>query len=348
MGKVTECDIENAALRELKRAYGQANRELFADRLRMSSLSLHEGRSRLGYWDSATRTISISRQLVLYDPWYRVLCVLKHEMLHQHIEETLHQPDQQPHGPLFKKIAKELCLESFEEAGLEAAASDGPVLGKIRKLMSLAQSCNPHEADAAMKRAEHLMLKWNIDEAARLESHRYTLRQLGSPGRITMAQKLISAILRDHFFVEILWVNSFDPVKDRHGRVLEICGHRENIEVADYVYHFLQNTAERLWLSYRKENPEANRNNFICGLYNGFHEKLDLQKTEEAEYGLVWLGDPELKSYFARRHPRKRKLGSSAVLHCQESLEAGRQSGLTLVLRRGIVEKSGRGHLLEG
>jgi hypothetical protein len=52
-------------------------------------VALSDSERRLGEWNRAQRTISISRRLVVQQPWGVVREVLKHEMAHQYVFEIL-------------------------------------------------------------------------------------------------------------------------------------------------------------------------------------------------------------------------------------------------------------------
>jgi hypothetical protein len=70
--------------------------------------SLVASRSRLGRWIESTRTLEISRPLVLEQPWGIVVEVLKHEMAHQYVSEVLGERHETAHGPNFRPVVQRL------------------------------------------------------------------------------------------------------------------------------------------------------------------------------------------------------------------------------------------------
>src|SRR5262249_52138763 len=76
-------ELEAALVRELRSSYAQLNASFFKRKLVAPSIELSDAASRLGRWIAESRTIEISRPLVLEQPWGVVIEVLKHEMAHQ-------------------------------------------------------------------------------------------------------------------------------------------------------------------------------------------------------------------------------------------------------------------------
>lgn len=342
--------VERAVLRELLHSWHEFNRELFEGRLGAPVLRTHRGRSLLGQWRAEERTISISLDFILEDPWLRVLTVLKHEMAHQFINEGLGVVDAADHGPLFRRICEQKNLESDEEVGLGAgkAAPEARIVELVRKLLSLAGSPNRHEAESAMRKAGEMMLRWNIESLAADRGRRFMVAQLGSAkGRIGIAEKRLSRILQDFFFVEAIWVGSYDARRGKRGRVLEICGTPENVEIADYVHHYLMRVGDMHWREYRRANPDSDRRNYIYGLMVGFHEKLEAERGLIREStAIVWKGDPLLEKYFRKRHPRTRAMAASTLALCRRSMEEGKKRGRTVVIHKGIEKAADAGRML--
>jgi Protein of unknown function (DUF2786)/SprT-like family len=307
-------ELERALLLQLAAAWHEVNQNHFRGRLRKPVFSLSDTERRLGVWDSAARSIALSRTLVLERPWGVVREVLKHEMAHQFVDEVLEIRGQTAHGPAFESVCRE-------------------------RLLALAESPNAHEAEAAMKVAQRLMLQHNIAGAVAAAREGYTFRQLGEPsGRIQAAEHVLAGILSRHFFVEAIWVSSFLVREGRGGRVLELCGTRSNLDVAAYVHGFLLETAERLWLAHRRARGlrgNAERRRFRLGVMIGFNEKLKSGAEENRREGLIWVGDPALASYLANRYPR-RTSGAGIGIRATESYEEGRRAGRTIVLHRPV------------
>ena len=145
-------------------------------------------RRRLGEWDPVKREIALGRPFVMDHPWHAVRDVLHHEMAHQLAHEMLGGLRETPHGPAFQKACRLLRIEPDATGRYETIenASDGgasdAVLIKIKKLFALAESPNPHEAEAAMLKAHQLIARYNIDLLA-LNQNRRFVSMLGGTAR---------------------------------------------------------------------------------------------------------------------------------------------------------------------
>ena len=347
-------ELEAASLRAIANAYADLNATFFRSQLRRPPIELTNAGSELGAWVRGSRRLRVSRSLLVSYGWGILIEVLKHEMAHQFVDEVLGLHDENAHGPSFRRVCEERGFDArafgIPEGGADAAAR-GPVLDRIAKLLALAESPNEHEAQAAMKAAQRLMLKYNIDEAARPD-RATSFRHLGVPsGRISEAERILATILSEHFFVDAIWVPVWRAAEGRRGSVLEICGRVENLEIAEYVHSFLTLTAERLWTEHKREcgiRKNEARRAFLAGVMSGFRSKLAEQAEHHAAEGLLWVGDAEVERYFKQRHPRVRwthhvsSRGSSAH---RQGAEAGRR----IVLHRGISRgASGERKLLAG
>ncbi len=346
-------ELERLALRALLEEYEQLNYALFSDKLRLPTLTFCDGGGRLGQWQAEPPTISISRQLVISQPWGSVAEVLKHEMAHQFVTEVLGVAEPKAHGPLFRKVCEDRGIDA-RAAGVQSpptGASDS-VVHKVVHLLALAQSDQRHEAEAAAAAAQRLMLKHNVSELSKLERKDYCYAHLGKPsGRVDESQRSLAAVLRDFFFVETLWVGVYRALEGRRGSVLEVCGTHANVEMAQYVHSFLNSSAERLWLAHKKQHRiggNRDRRKFVAGVMAGFHAKLKAQRVEHQQQGLVWLGDEELTRYFRRRFPRVRTV-RYATSSRTDAHAAGQRAGRELVLSKGVgAGSSGKRRLLPG
>src|SRR4051812_4154606 len=338
-------ELERAALHAIYRSWEDMNGALFRFQLARPAIELTDSSSRLGRWHGGLRVIELARSLLVEHGWGVLIEVLKHEMAHQYVDEVLGQPDDAMHGTEFRRVCEERGIDA-SAAGVpqpEAEKSvDQHLLGRIAKLLALAESSNEHEAQAAMSAAQRLMLKYNIDLAVSGRQAAYGFRHLGEPsGRVNEAQRILAGILSDHFFVQTIWVPVWRPFEGRRGSVLEICGSEANLELAEYVHAFLNVTAERLFREYRKSaaGRAAKRLTFIAGVMSGFRERLERERKKSKAEGLVWVGDAALDGFFRKRHPRIRWT-RYAVGHGSEAYARGREAGAKIVLHRGISSNS--------
>lgn len=346
-------ELEQGLLREIASAYHDLNATFFRRALTPPTFELSDAATRLGRYDGEHGVIEISRALALEKPWGVVVEVLKHEMAHQYVREALGCTDESPHGPTFREVCERFGIDAAPTGMPEAAPhsdEEARVLDRVAKLLALAESPNVNEAQAAATAAQRLMLKHNLDIAEARAKRGYSYRHLGKPtGRITEAERWIANILRKHFFVETIWVHVYRPLEGKTGRILEICGTRANLELASYVYDFLLEAGERLWVSHKKARGirgDRDRRTFLAGVMSGFHDKLRIERKENEKAGLVWVGDADLDVFYRRRHPSVRLTRHQGSARNAAHAE-GKAAGRNLVLHRGIsASASSQGKLL--
>ncbi|MET0591197.1 MAG: DUF2786 domain-containing protein [Polyangiaceae bacterium] len=342
-------ELEAALLRELRTTYDELNHSYFKRALRSPEIKISDSARRLGQWDLAHRRIELARSLFVKESWGTVVEVLKHEMAHQYVHEIIGRIDEPSHGPAFREVCERLGIDS-RAAGVPQASSEDKdrgrehhvkVLERIAQLLALAQSSNVHEAQSATSLAQKLMLKYNVESAAIGARSGYEFRHLGVPsGRVTESERLLSIILGQHFFVEVIWVPVYRPLEKKRGHVLEICGTRPNLEMASYVHAFLTRSAENLWAEHKRTHGikgNRDRRTYLSGVMDGFRDKLQAETKHHREQGLVWVGDADLSKYFRKRHPHIRHTRAAGPAR-NAAHGAGRNAGRRLVLHRGINE----------
>lgn len=342
-------DLETALLRELLRAWRGHNSRLFRGAM-LPPVFEHVDTERFyGQWDRRSRTIRMARSFTMGRPWGEVIEVLKHEMAHQYAHEVLGATDETAHGPAFRQTCERLGIDASASGLPEARdTTEDKLVRRIQKLLALAQSPERAEAEAAMAAAQRLMLEHNLHHTP----SRYTWRHLGEPtARLPAHVKILGGILLAHFFVEAIWIQVWIAREGRHGKVLEIVGAPENVEMAAYVWDFLLGTAERLWVSHKLQHGirgDTDRRRFLTGVMAGFSARQRLDKQKHQELGLVWVGDPGLDRFFDARHPA-RVSGRRTTIDADSSYHAGLAQGHNIVLHKPVAGSThSRGRLIEG
>ncbi len=338
-------ELEAALLRELRAAFDWENQARFGRRLRAPVLTLSDTTARLGQWLSATRTLELSRPLVLARPWPEVLSVLLHEMAHQFVDEVLAARREDPHGPTFQRVCAERGIDAVAHGApvpvTDADASGDRVLDRIRKLLALAASANQHEAELAMRTAHELMLRHNIDRA--IHAHTYRVRHVGdATQRRTQVDGMIAVILSEFFFVKVIQIPVYLPTLGRRGQVFELSGTAANLDLAEHVYEFLRATATRLWDANRDDPRVKNghdRLRYQAGVIQGFHDKLRDERGALAGTGLVWIGDADLDDFYHLRNPRITR--RSRRVRADGAHAAGREAGRRIVLHKPVTRGGG-------
>jgi hypothetical protein len=310
--------------------------------------------NRWGQWDPETRTLSFSDKLILNHSWNVVLEILKHEIAHQYVTDIFGSDES--HGPLFKEACEKLGVAQWArraESELETLTALGDIhkteeenrlLKRVEKLLALATSTNEHEALLAMQKVQELYAKYNLERIENKKSSQYLSEIIFTKKkRLERYQYVICSILNEHFFVEVIHASLYDAKKTTEFKVIELLGTRENVQMADYVYHFLMNQTEILWNGYRRErpkNPRARRS-FCLGVVSGFRDKLDRHQKQvmktDTSMAIVLKQDKELEGFVRTRYPRLIKIHHGARIHEAIHYNAGKSRGASLVLHKGVA-----------
>lgn len=327
--------------------------------LRKPLFGLSDTRTRFGTWSGVRREIRISRRLAFEHSWEAVRAVLRHEMAHQYAEQVLGvaPSDEAPHGPAFQRACAVLRADPAASGRFPPLAGRPPeaahtaadrILERVQKLMALADSRNRHEAEAAMAKAHELIARYNVDLCAHRPERRFVSAFAGRPAlRHNRDAYHLAHLLQAFYFIEGLWIPAYVVAKGRMGRVLEISGTRENVDIALYVHACVRRYIDTEWGGY---NPDRRLNHyrridFAVGVIEGFQAKLKerLQADDGPTAALVKSGDPLLKGYMTQRHPYTRRFSRAGAQQDADVLRDGMRSGRRLVIARGIEEKGGPG-----
>ena len=335
---------------------------LFArSRMRQPQLLLSDSKTYLGRWHGATRTLELSWRHLLRDSWSEVLETLRHEMAHQWVQEVDRVLDEPPHGPAFRRACEVLRADPRAHAcersrpwTLEpqpaGADPDDRLRQRVTKLLSLANSPNEHEAEVAMKKARELLVRHrlaDLDSAHPEDPCRFALRELGTlKRRRAHWEYQLGDLLQNSFFVSVIWVDRYRVSDSVRGRVLEICGTRFHLDMAEYVHGYLTQLLPDLWNRYRLTQSKVQRGEkqrYFAGVLAGFAEQLDRQDGELAQReGLIVAGDPALDEFHGWMHPRIRRSAGAGVRMTAGYVQ-GVADGREVKLRQPLRARS-RGH----
>ncbi len=330
---------DRGVVRELLVAHRAFNQSHFRGALSTPQIALHDAASFLARWLHNAKTIEFSRPfLERTESWGVVLEVLKHEMAHQYVHEVLRE-EEPPHGPAFRAVCERLGIDA-RASGVPEQTLDAEgkrVLERVHKLLALAESDNQHEAEAAAAAAQRLMLKHNV--SVEDAPSNYSFREIGRiTGRVTEWERRLGNVLRDHFFVDVIWVPAYRIHEHKRGSVMEVIGTPENLDLAAYVYDFMVRTGERLWRAHQQAQNirgNADRRAFLAGVMSGFGQKLAQQAKAHRAQGLVWQPGAARNVYTRQRHPYLRTISHRG--HRQRDVFAhGQRAGREVVLHKGV------------
>jgi hypothetical protein len=313
---------------------------------------------RLGCWSPTKREITLSRELVTEHRWDDVRDVLLHEMAHQVAQEGLNAGEEADHGNSFQQACRFLqanprasgsypTLRQRLHQGEPLDEKDRMVI-KIHKLMALAESSNPNEAHAAMRKAYQLIARHNVDLIRRGHHQPYTSIFLGRPGLRHFREAYHLAHLLQHFyFVQGVWVQAWVLEKERMGRVLEISGSPQNVQIAEYVHDNVCRYIDHAWEDYQKGRRlnRYRKTDFAVGVIEGFRTTLQQASAatlQDKSTGLpMRVNDRALARYLARRYSRLRSFSKSGPGHDGQILADGTECGRKLIIAKGIHHSAG-------
>jgi len=321
-----------------------------ARQLKKPVIEISEGRSAFGKWDKDKRRILVSREHIEKDPWLDVMETLRHEMAHQYVDDVLRPHDEPAHGGSFGEASERLrCLprhrrRTQDTEGEARFCGQERILRILNKLLSLADSPNENEAQAAVQKARQLMMQYNIDQVQLDTERRFQSRTLGEvKGRRTSSELRMASILNRFFFVEVLWQSSYLAKENKRGSVLCVYGTPENLDMAEYVFHYLGEVLSLLWEEYKRKlklSGNRARQRFYAGVLDGFYKKLESQEMTLARtQALIWKGDPRLRAYYEKLNPRVRTYRTQGV-HRDSAYADGVSHGKQVHLRRPLREGS--------
>jgi hypothetical protein len=346
--------LERAFLLGLAAEWKAAAEELCARHRRLISpplFAIRDMGSRLGRWDPDKREIAVGRRLVLEHPWDAVRDVLLHEMAHQLAQRMPGGTRETAHGPVFHEACKILRADPRasgryptlrERIAAGCAAENDRLLVKIRKLLALAQSGNRHEAEAAMDKAHELARRYNVDPKRLPEDRTFVSAFLGKPALRHFREFYhLSGLLAEFYFVQGIWVSAWVLEREKMGRVLEISGTCANVQMAAYVYDFVNRYIDLQWRRFNRTRSlnRFRRTDFAVGVIEGFREKLagTAKKAGPKDSGaLVPYADPLLDRYVHDRYPRLRNVQHSGGHQDPGVIEEGVRRGRKLVISKGV------------
>lgn len=322
--------------------------------LRLPNFAIETGLLQaLGHWDATHRRLTLATRLFEQCQWDQVTATLKHEMAHQVVSELYGERQVLPHGDEFRRACQLLGIspEASTPPLLAPDSGQSRIAERIRKLLALGESTNPHEAERALTKAHELALRHNLELQDLAAAPGYSFRPVGPLFRQVPSYVWnIAGIVSDFYFV--LYIGrSFRPAPDAPTeRCLELYGRRDNLDLAEYVFIFLLEEVERLWRAYRREHRlhgGALRLSYIGGVLSGFRAQLDATRQRLAEEkALVWVGDPGLAGFFRTRNPRVQHRGLRHRFY-ENAHAHGQDHGRELKLRQALHAAGNERRLLQ-
>ncbi len=256
---------------------------------------IFESKNTLGYFDPHTFQIALNKKLMLGIKEQTLKDILRHELAH-YLCFLSYRNDFAPHGEEFKQVCSLYNWDkSVSKAHIDIDLTDENIEGDLRAeklktkfqaLLKLASSDNIHEAELATIKANQMLLKYNLELSQDSEELIYAdilLTFKKKSAKMIAIYDIIST-----FMVKPILIYGHKQV------ALEACGSKTNIELAQYIAHFLNQEFERLWEKNKSISLKGMRakNSFFKGIAAGYLEKNELslrQLDKESQNALIAL-----------------------------------------------------------
>ena len=342
-------------------------------------IELIESDHRYGYWQRASRTIGISRQVILIHGWDATIHVLKHEMAHQICDEMFDCHGSAHDGDFHRacnllglpeKFARAQidpqCFSSAVASCEDRRESRSKLIEKVRKILALSNSANENEARLALETAVRLMQRHELAESEielQQDDLTYVIISLARR-RVCFYQRLIASLLSRYFNVRLVCSKLYDAAADQTYRTFEVFGRRECVAVVEHCYHFLENRLAVLWQEHCRSQPgpmRGERSSFYCGVLHGFEETLKVvhgaaetpkpdtsaARRRVEPHTLPVPANSLVDAFIGRRHPRLRSVGSRKTLVDREIFSKGMAAGREIRLRDAVSNEKGSASALK-
>jgi hypothetical protein len=161
------------------------------------------------------------------------------------------------------------------------------VIEKIKKILALAESTSGPEADLAFKRANELVVKYNISqrELDEAKTDSKIVEQIVPLDVVDAVEIQLANLLTSCFFT----VSGFSKnihSDDYQGKpqLFRIIGEHHNVVIATHVYYFLRRRFDDLWAKFKESTAAENtaRESYMAGLCAGLCTKLLEQQAQMA------------------------------------------------------------------
>lgn len=304
-----------------------------------------EGDSRWAYFDSSFYQIGLNKKLAgrIKDSVLRDL--LRHELAH-YLTRVFHGENVDPHGteyhsvcasfgwPLEVSQAQSDLFQDHENTTGDLASD--ALVEKVKKLLALSTSSNPHEAEQATLKANQLILKHHLSKAGLFtnEEELCVLTVMRSNRKSTLMVATYDILT--HFMVKPLLNYGKSEVR------LDVIGDRSQVQLADYVGSFLQRELELLWKDSGLKGLRA-KNSFYTGIARGYRMKLEEARKsyspieKQALIKVEKVREESIRKFFGG-------LGSSKSGQVMDgsAFERGTKAGMNLNIHAAVRDGKGR------
>lgn len=309
------------------------------------SIVCFEDSSRWGYFDAQFYQIGLNARLAGTVSDATLRDILRHELAHYLCRIYYGDSQRTPHDEAFQETCRRFGWSA------DVARAGGPlpslekitdlrsqaVIEKVKKLLALADSANPHEAELATLKANQLILKYHIERSELATDTELCVVTLIQQAKKSSLMVAIYEILT-HFLVKPMLFFGKSQVR------LEAVGTRAQTELARYISDFLEAELPRLWLAKSRSQGLKGlraKNSFFLGVAQGFSEKLSRGRDDwsPSDSRALVRVERELEVLTERFLGGLSKSYSGQVLD-PRALESGKSEGRNLSIRPAVKSSS--------
>lgn len=293
-----------------------------------------------GHFNAHYLQIALNRKLIYLAKDSVVRDIIKHELAH-YFTFILYE-NVQAHGREYHDVCRQFgfpaeiseATMNLDESNLskEGDIASEKVVEKVKKLLSLAQSSNTHEAEMATLKANELLLRHNIEYLSDKEEPLYLDRILVRKRKDTKLTAIYHIL--KHFIVR--------PVISQGREIccLEVSGSLTNVQLAGYVANFLDRELDVMWEDAKSEYGLSGlqaKNSFYNGVAEGFEQKMKdsiFQYSDSDKKALIVVEkklDRQTRSIYRRLSTSRSNQETD-----YEANRAGHAKGLTLSIRNAV------------
>lgn len=236
---------------------------------------------------------------------------------------------------------------------MATSSPDAAILDRIQKLFQLAdpaRGATENEIKTALEKAELLMTRYNIDRSrlpisGESEAHDRSFGKTSIPlsSRLSRKLKSLFSLLQAATPIRVL----FD--KSTPSPVALLLGSKTDLLYAEFLYSYLSNVFDSLWLQHRRQRPDSHQTSYFQGLHDGILLSIqqgkkkaeeELKSNERTSYDIVLRDEAQaLQKFIFQEFGRTRKARSQSSIRDGDSYHSGRHDGQNVQLQRPLADR---------
>lgn len=220
---------------------------------------------------------------------------------------------------------------------------DEKALQKIQKLHALTLSNHSGESGNAKKKRDLLLKKHNLS-IEDIDKEDSSINDcaiiIEGKQKLTILHSMIISILKECFFVDVLYGNQKDPESGRIDLRLTVIGNKADIDTAKYAFSVLAREFKRVWDKARKEKGlnTKHRTSFFVALGSEVTQSLKQEGIAMAqEWGLVVVDNKKERSSYTKEKFRPRTVTKTRLVD-NDAHAIGKQYASEVQFKQGLKQ----------